>query len=314
MPVAVKVISYNVHLFGGLSSLTLSAMGLVATIIHDDEQRLTALEQALVNSNADIVCLQEIWSDGFKDRLTHNLNNLYPYSYYKPFGDHLHFSAKQIGSGLLLLSKHPIATSGFEAFGKLTGDDKFAEKGVLCALVNVQGTDGHYPLLVLNTHTQAGNDDGAVLLRSDNISDLVGALNRFKFSLPVPDASLLPLVVAGDFNVIAETQSGNHAGEYIFLSRELGACRCIDLAATLYPDRAQHPLITSDPQRNTLIPLFDPNDQTPSRLDYLFVANIGIEDASFHVYDDWRYGGTKGAVDISDHYPISACIPLVMRV
>ena len=313
MSVAVKIISYNVHLFGGLSSVTLSGMGQVAKIIHDDEQRLAALDLALSHCGADIVCLQELWSDSYKGRLTRTLSHIYPYSYYQPFGDYVHLSVKQIGSGLLLLSKHPVVNANFTAFARLSGEDKFADKGVMCALVNVAGPDGLYPLVVVSTHTQAGTGEAAVQARSDNINDIVGALNRFKFSLPVADASRLPQVITGDLNVVAETRSGDHTGEYRILSRELGAIRFTDLAASLYPDRQQHPLFTSDPDRNSLIPLFDPDDHTPGRLDYLFTRNIAVEGSSFQVGLDWTYSGTQGAVDISDHYPISASIILTER-
>lgn len=312
MSVDLKIITYNVHLFGGLSSVVLGVINRLVKLVHDEEQRLGALTQVLQDAGADIVCLQEIWSDTFKERLISGLRHIYPHSFYPAFANGPHFGKVQLGSGLLLLSRHPIIAANFTPFGKLSGEDAFAQKGVICATLHVDGPDGVYPVSVMNTHTQAGGGDINIQYRSDNINDIVAAATRHRLGHRQTLPEFMPRILVGDMNIVAETPSGSRTGEHLMLCRELRAFT--DLAAALYPDRRAFPLYTSDPAGNGLIPLFDPHDHTPGRLDYVFVENINIGACSLAVPIHWRYGTGTGDMDISDHYPVLAKVPLSVRM
>jgi endonuclease/exonuclease/phosphatase family metal-dependent hydrolase len=309
----IKILQYNAHLFGGISELKLGAMQLKAKIIHDDEARRDALARAILQSGADIVCLEEVWSDAYKIRLAMDFRHVYTYTFYEPFSDGPVLGKKQLGSGLFLLSKHKIVSPVFTAFSRLCGADDFAAKGLITAEIHLQAEGESFPLLLLFTHTQAEESDSATVCRADNINEICSALTRQRVDSGLNGAGRLPRIVAGDLNVVAENDDGEATREYRQVKSAFADDGFSDLAAALYPDRRRDRLYTSDALNNKLIPIFDPADQARSRLDYVFVANLPAGQCTLQTPTDWRYESTNGPADISDHYPVIASMPLSVR-
>ena len=125
----------------------------------------------------DVVCLQECWS-----RAAQGLGRTFPYSYTGRERTLCGF-----GSGLLILSKHPIGEGTFRRFRTRSLPDSLAAKGMILARICVPEAG---EIDVVNTHLQAWR-------RPEVRSRQLGELERF-----VGDFVRSPLaVVAGDLNV-----------------------------------------------------------------------------------------------------------------
>lgn len=114
------------------------------------DQRLHLIPESLMNTTADVLCIQEIYNAADKQVVIQGVKDIYPYAVY--------YQKKRKGgagwhSGLLILSKYPINASSFELYKRNPLVEKmFADKGVLCAQVNLNGTD----IAIANTHTTVG--------------------------------------------------------------------------------------------------------------------------------------------------------------
>ncbi|CAG9865285.1 unnamed protein product [Phyllotreta striolata] len=112
--------------------LTLNCWG-IPYVSKDRKNRMKAIACYLKNSEYDVVCLQEVWTDGDFDLIKNESSNIYPYVHY--------FYSGVIGSGLCILSKHVIEEAFFHQWSlngyihKIHHGDWFGGKGVgLCKL------------------------------------------------------------------------------------------------------------------------------------------------------------------------------------
>lgn len=161
-----KVMSYNAHLFKGSPAATIKP-----STVQMDEERAEQILRKTVDSQADIVCLQEIWSLDCQRQMAQHFLRTYPYIYLAPDntidipwwekalslmtgGFIWNFVAMTMGydtiasmlhnsltntSGLLLASRYPIKDCGFSMYTGLAGDDKLAKKGVINFTVMLAG-------------------------------------------------------------------------------------------------------------------------------------------------------------------------------
>lgn len=103
---------------------------------------------------------------------------------------------KVLDSGLLILSKYPIADFAFHSFGNSSGFDSLADKGVMMAHLEIPAGDKKADLIIANTHLNAGG--GVQYVQT---VELTNALNQFLDSLKdTLDISRVPVIAAGDFN------------------------------------------------------------------------------------------------------------------
>jgi endonuclease/exonuclease/phosphatase family metal-dependent hydrolase len=176
---------------------------LIASIPANDRAPLIA--EYLKTSTYDIVCLQEVWSSGvdttYLDILLPELSEAYPYTVeYQP---QPLVSGSVLDSGLVLLSKHPVKSSSFHAYGNKTGLDGLASKGAMVAHIEVLQDGMAANLIVLNTHLQAGGPDE---IRYNQTLEAVHTLDLFVESLVNDGAidsdeiSQTPIIAVGDFN------------------------------------------------------------------------------------------------------------------
>lgn len=106
---------------------------------------------------------------------------------------------KQLNSGLLILSDHPITGIDRMAFPDFAcaGFDCLANKGVLIAHLAVPGFDG--PVSIVNTHLNARKAAGVAIARSQRAFDRqVGLLTDF-VRAHVPAGQ--PMILGGDLNI-----------------------------------------------------------------------------------------------------------------
>lgn len=138
-----RVVSFNCGL------LLLRALGRTLLEVPHHHLRLTHLSPALRALEADVICLQEVFSPAHSMRLRDELREDLPYSIRHSNADFRHLS-----HGLLILSRHPVVSSGFVEYrSALRGEKLVVRRGVLEAQLRLP--EGSMVRL-LNTHTTAG--------------------------------------------------------------------------------------------------------------------------------------------------------------
>jgi exonuclease III len=246
-------------------------------------------------SGADVVGLSEVWADAVKDTIAAALKSTYPHSFYHPNDETF-----ALGSGLLLLSKHPLTDCTYTRYAGLVNNDRFAAKGFYTARVNVATPAGQAPLWVALTHTQAGSSPEEVQVRAGHVQDLAQAIGR----LPYGGSRV---VLLGDMNICAEV-NGQETAEYQQLKRFMERSGLRDVCRAVHPSAAADPMYTYDYFTNKLAKHFAPNEKVAQRLDYVFASGPGAGPAAhvaFSTPTDWMYKNPSGAVtDLSDHYPL----------
>lgn len=263
----VGILSYNVCLFGGKTLMSMFTF-------HDKERRNRIAEHLRSESyRTDIVCLQEIFSDGYRNFMVRTLKDEYPHA--------LDVAAPSWGtsSGLLVLSKYPILDHRFVPYRKVSGLDRCAEKGVLCALLSVGEQTA---VRLFTTHCSASGDAPM------NVRQLRRVYREFH-----PEIS--PTLIAGDLNI--ESREVDHA--------IWDACleRCFPGYSDSFEAFQGEALAT-----NTMIQHNYPNWPYPEPVT---VCRILATDQDWEVVDqrvirDWRLDGELSYLDCSDHLPIWA--------
>jgi endonuclease/exonuclease/phosphatase family metal-dependent hydrolase len=169
---------------------------LIASIPAAD--RIPGIIQGLRDSSYDVLCLQEVWSSTldttYLDSMLEGLGDIYPHTV-KYLPQPLR-QGRVLDSGLLIMSKYPIADFAFHAFGNSSGFDTLSDKGVMMAHLEIPVGDKKADLIIANTHLNAGG--GVQYAQTVEATD---ALNRFLDSLKdTLDISRVPVIAAGDFN------------------------------------------------------------------------------------------------------------------
>jgi len=139
-------------------------------------QRLERLPKALQGLEADVLCLQEVWSPKDQETLTHALADSHP---------HVH----QTRSGLLLLSRFKIASSHFRTYAaddELPPRERLVRKGYLVATLETPVG----AVRVATSHLAAMPQPGGP--RSRQLRTLLEHLDASKTA---------PLILAADLNM-----------------------------------------------------------------------------------------------------------------
>lgn len=199
----------------------------------------------------DILCVQELLSrdaESFFDGLGTT-------TFGSRFRDHnrTHWrSATFRGSGLGIASRAPLLRPGVRHYRPpQVGWDKLARKGTLHTQVEL---DRGPTFDLLNTHLQAGYDEGAVAVRAAQLDELATLVRE------IADDDR-PFIVCGDFNI-----NGLEA------LRDSDAYRRLLSALEGFEDLgAKRDLATFEPhpETNSLAHAFDPGAPT-QRIDYVF--------------------------------------------
>lgn len=167
------------------------------------EERLEAMATALLQLNADIISLQEVYSLKHQKYLIDALQKSYPFSC-----SEYRTSWLQLGSGLMLFSKFPIIHSMFEAYYHQPFDERLlTRKGILSAIMDT--CKGY--LAISNTHTTASGhkfkqDDPKIeFIRNKQIEQTMNTTLRLK-----QDWQCSTAFVCGDFNCSPDVAPNNY--------------------------------------------------------------------------------------------------------
>lgn len=230
-----------------LRILSLNVWGLPWRLARDTGLRMHAIAGQLSELAADVVCLQEIWTQGDREILLQGARRAgLTHIWHRP--------AALGGSGLLVCSRLPISAAHFGRF-RLAGlpqrvhhADYFGGKGY--AILTLETDAG--PLAVLATHLHAGYVDAGETdeyagMRVAQVVEIAHALR----------AVASPVIAAGDFNM----QEG--APEYEILT---GLTGLVDSAARL--ERRQPSCLAPHPYRA--------ENAVEERIDFIF-ARAGAE-------------------------------------
>lgn len=264
-----------------LNVLTLNTWGIPYTA--DYPHRMQALAATLARSDYDVVCLQEVWTDGDVERLT-RAGRSGGLAYAQ------HFPSGVMGSGLLTLSRYPIVDVDFYRY-RLGGTvetiwhgDYIAGKGV--GLVRIQTPGGMVD--VYNTHAIAQyHPDAMDTYRAHRAAQLYEATRYI-----AAETTTNPLIFCGDFNVRPD-----HLG-YMVICALLGLD---DVWGRLYPHQSGPTSAHDNPYNHS---------SHAERIDYIFTRggqHSMLEPVSAEVTLR-RIPGTD--VPYSDHYGVLACLDL----
>ena len=59
----ISILQYNVHLFGKMAYLNWFGLD------HDDEKRAEYIINAILDTNTDLICLEEVWDNNLAEKI-----------------------------------------------------------------------------------------------------------------------------------------------------------------------------------------------------------------------------------------------------
>jgi endonuclease/exonuclease/phosphatase family metal-dependent hydrolase len=134
----------------------------LAATIRGGLQRLPYVIDGLKQLDADVVCLEEVWTQyTTPEALAAEVASTFPYAFWHETG------STPMGAGTLILSRHPLYRGRVHVYATQEPGDYFA-KNVLGVQVVTEST--HYA--VMCTHLAAPTDETGPVLRAAQIDEL----------------------------------------------------------------------------------------------------------------------------------------------
>lgn len=234
------------------------------------QKRRTELLPAVLGG-FDILILEEVFHDKYREQLVEELTEAYPFVS-EMLGEDS--GLKQDG-GVIMLSRWPIVAQDQILYGDAcAGADCLATKGAIYLQINKQGRMVH----VAGTHTQASVEHRPVRAQQFKIlSDWLAQKD-----IPITE----PLFISGDLNV--DKFSGSETGEYqdmlsILAASLPGSQTGTEHEASYSPD-------------NQFV-----KQSEGEYLDYVLVSNSHLQPLSaYNRVWKWQADG----LDLSDHYAV----------
>ena len=152
------------------------------------KERTALIGKALLESDYDIILLQEAFIGRFRKYISHLIKEKYPYQ------DHLAKSRRILhflNSGLYIASRYPFEVLGWHYFNECTHSDCLSSKGVL--LVEVTTPQGKKVQIAMS-HMQAWDDKKAIEARKNQIDEIKTLLDTYA-------RPNVPQILAGDLNI-----------------------------------------------------------------------------------------------------------------
>ena len=251
-------------------------------------ERMAALPDALDDIDADVVCLQEVFRRPHRAFIAERMRRRYRHSV------GLRHPGLPLGSGLMILSRHPISSAGPKEYRSALFEERLAIRmGYLGCVTELPDLG---PFRLINTHLVAcglGTDPEG--RRGETCRSLeIGELLRE--ASPVDG---MPTIIAGDFNCGPHTSAENFgqilAGGFVDLAASSGAGD----AMSWDPG---NPLVTG---KNLALPR--------QRIDHILLHQADFDrwrPASVRiVLDECRVATVAGTrVPVSDHYGLLTTI------
>jgi endonuclease/exonuclease/phosphatase family metal-dependent hydrolase len=195
--------------------------------------RARAISREILRLAPDVVCLQEVFLASPRQIIRTETLRAYPHQ--------LYFQSGWIGSGLMILSRHPIVERRFERFrlgGKpedIRHGDYYARKGI--SVARIQFADAVVDVYNTHTHAQYDDDEYAFYTLS-NLWQAVHFIRRFSEGVRH--------VVVGDLNSLPSQLGYRVICQYTPLN---DAFSCLHPDADGFTFRASNPYVNSHNQR-----------------------------------------------------------------
>ena len=250
--------------------LSFNAALLPAWVV-DTDQSERVVRMAPHLAGYDVLVLQELFVDRWRDALLAELEDAYPYRGALVGEDGARDLPWRQDGGILILSRWPIEREASLAFGSVcSGIDCLAEKGVAYVALRVGGRRIH----VFGTHAQSIYGSAVEEVRATQFA----MLRTFIEAQAIPADE--PVLIVGDLNVDAYTPE---------------LARMLELLDARWPPVVRARRYTWDPTRNAYA------DGSPAWLDYVLVAD---EHATPIVSWNRAIPLRDGELDLSDHFAV----------
>lgn len=272
----------------GLLDLRFAGISIVKTPYISE--RLKIIPQKLIDSESDIIAIQEIYKPAHKIFLIEKLKRTYPHIAYANENRKL-----AINNSLMIFSKYPIESTYIEFFSSNPpGEYLFDSKGFLIVDINVPDFG---MLKVCNLHLTAGGplyaheSKRSILLRHKQLRQVLSKLNKLNNH---------NVILLGDFNFSQEISSEN----YRFLQHYgfIDAFNEYNLN-----HRTNYSFNTWDPKNylNISTGLF--KNSPPQKVDHILFSKevnkkVSVKNAQVLFQEPIVATGNNGSVTISDHY------------
>ena len=216
--------------------------------------RIDTLAKKIISTNADIICLQEIWDKEVARALIDLLKDKYFYFIYDAGNQYGTLSPEEIGfnSGLFVASRIPLENITFTPFAHI----KPIKAGVKRGAIRAQFTAGNAKWTLVTTHLQNGTDDEAAQIRKGQFDQCVSLLGQDKG------------FILGDFNINAfsdEFESSALSRDFSipYLDHKSSVTKETATATDYFNDLAH----TSPDERPEIIPTYELLDYCVVRKD-----------------------------------------------
>ncbi len=258
----INALFYNTHLFGG----KLKIADFFAKLHYKEKLRADKIAAELkkfssTDSGISIVGLCELWDDKYAEDMYDKLDNMF-HECYNPHK--LPQPGNELDSGLLLFANEQFIKEQFNAYWAEKGFDSRSQKGLIRAVLELPSGQR---VVIFITHLQSGQNDDEVKARAHQLEQLNQAIistREFEFIGS-------PIIIMGDFNIIAEDDKGNKTAEY---RQMLNKLKVKDAYRVKHKSAKTSPGFTADSVNNTLIKVFNKDSTHMQRLDYMLYDGL----------------------------------------
>ena len=248
------------------------------------KSRIDGVIKKLIDTKADIICLQEVWDKEVSRTLIEKLKDNYFYFIYDAGNQYGTLSPEEIGfnSGLFIASRIPLESISFTPFERM--QPRMA--GVKRGAVRTDFTTGKSKWTLVATHLQHGNSDIDANIRKDQFaqcSQLLGVNNG---------------CILGDLNINAfskEFRENMLSQDFVipYLNHKVSVSKATATATDYFNDLVHAPL----DERKEIKPTYELIDYCVTRRDNNKMKLISQERVPFFSIEK-----PDGA--ISDHHGI----------
>lgn len=180
--------------------------------------RVDSIGNYLIETDADILVLQEVFHRKSRKQLTKYLNETFPF--HTSVGPTSFFG---ISSGVMIFSKHKIKAEKHISFKRARGSDRMAKKGAVLAVVEVRDKE----VQIIGTHLQSGMGEKKAGIRRKQVLRLkqleeqndVNAIFVGDFNITWNSMAYIELL--SDLNCMNDTLSGEYIHTANFAGQKL---------------------------------------------------------------------------------------------
>ena len=248
-------------------------------------ERLRRIPRALLDLDADIVCLQEVFHRKWRAWLCETLNRVYPHA----AGLETGWPGLRVGNELLVLSRFPLSQTRLHRFRAATPEElRYTSRGFLDLAVQIPAIG---EVMLVNLHASAGG------LREHPESPVMEEIRcRQIDELLKRDIVHRPMLLVGDLNAGPHSSIANY--RQVLGSGMIDGCAEAGIEGVTW-DPA-NPLVAGGREAHLL----------PQRIDHIFInpelAATTVCTGADIVLTEHLVDSGASKLPLSDHYAIRA--------